>query len=55
MDAARMKEILKKEYGICSMEELDRAMQESPGINLGIFTMPIPGKEEINGDIKRVC
>lgn len=41
MDAARMKEILKKEYGICNEKEFNAAVSKIVGINLGIFTMPL--------------
>ena len=41
MDAAKMKEILKTEYGICDEAEFNAAVSKSAGINLGIFTMPL--------------
>lgn len=41
MEAAKLKEILKREYGIDNAEELDAAVKKSAGINLGIFTMPL--------------
>lgn len=41
MDAAKLKEILKREYGIKNEEEFDAAVKKSAGINLGIFTMPL--------------
>ena len=41
MDAARMKEILKSEYGIHSENEFNEAVSMSAGINLGIFTLPL--------------
>ena len=46
MDAATMRGILKKEYGICSQEEFDAAVQKSAGINIGIFTMPLFERSE---------
>lgn len=45
MDIQKMKDLLREKYGINSVEELDKAMAESPGVNLGIFTGAIPGKE----------
>ncbi len=53
MNVQEMKEYLSKHYGINSMADLDRAMAEAPGIDLGIFTEPIPGKEK-RDDVK-VC
>lgn len=41
MDAAKMKEILKTEYGICDEAEFNAAVSKSVGVNLGIFTMPL--------------
>lgn len=41
MDAARMKEILRKEYGINNEREFEAAVSNMPGIDIGIFTMPI--------------
>lgn len=41
MEAAKLKEILRKEYGINNAEEFDAAVKKSAGINLGIFTMPL--------------
>lgn len=40
MDAAKMKEILKKEYGITNEEEFKQAVENSAGIDIGLFTMP---------------
>ena len=34
----RLKEVLKEEYGICSQEELEAAMKDNEGIDIGIFT-----------------
>lgn len=45
MDAARMKEILKSEYGIRDEKEFNMAVSKMAGINLGIFTMPLAEKE----------
>ena len=41
MDAAKMKEILKSEYGISNEKEFNAAVSKMTGINLGIFTMPL--------------
>lgn len=38
MTIEEMKKILSKRYGIHSEEELIRAIKESEGINIGIFT-----------------
>lgn len=46
MDAARMREILKMEYGICSDKEFNAAVSKSAGIDLGIFTMPLEKRKE---------
>lgn len=45
MNVARMKEILRKEYGICSEEEFEKAVYQSKGVNLGIFTIQVSRKE----------
>lgn len=44
-----MKEILKREYGIRSYDELDAAVSSSTGINLGIFTLPLTERSVRNG------
>ena len=41
MDAAILRRILEKEYGISNEEEFETAVKKSAGINLGIFTMPL--------------
>jgi len=38
MSVAEMREILKKEYGICSEAEFEDAVAKSKGIDIGIFT-----------------
>lgn len=38
MDAKTMLEILKKEYGIASIEEFEKVLESFEGINIGIFT-----------------
>ncbi len=42
MEAAEMREILRKEYGINDEDEFNAAVGRSAGINLGIFTAPLP-------------
>lgn len=46
MDAAKLRDILRKEYGIKSEEQFIAAVKSSVGINLGIFTMPLGGRSE---------
>ena len=46
MSAAELREILKKEYGINSMDEFNEAVNKSSGINIGIFTVPIHKEEK---------
>lgn len=46
MDAAKLREILKTEYGIKSKKEFDAAVRKSSGINLGIFTIPFSERSE---------
>lgn len=41
MDVSMMKEILKKQFGINSEAEFNKAIEKSSGINLGIFCMPL--------------
>lgn len=55
MDAATMMEILKTEYGISSMEELNEAAANFSGIGLGIFTEPLDmgGKKNAEGISER--
>lgn len=46
MDAAKLKEILRLEYGIHNMTEFEEAVRKSEGINIGIFTMPFERRKE---------
>lgn len=46
MDANTMLEILKKEYGIASIEEFERELETFEGINIGIFTEETGVKNE---------
>lgn len=48
MDAAKMKEILRREYGIQNENEFNAAVNGFSGINLGIFTVPIDGRRSAN-------
>ena len=41
MDAAKLKEILKTQYGINNEEEFNVAVEKSLGVNIGIFSMPL--------------
>lgn len=38
----KLKEVLKSEYGINNTEEFEAAVRNFAGINLGIFTQPLP-------------
>lgn len=38
----KLKEILKTEFGIESKDEFEAAVRSFAGINLGIFTTPLP-------------
>ena len=38
----KLKEVLKSEYGINDKEEFEAAVRNFAGINLGIFTQPLP-------------
>lgn len=53
MDAAKMKEILKSEYGISNEKEFDAAVSKIAGINLGIFTMPLSERSVISEQKKK--
>ena len=54
MNVQEMKKFLRERYGINSMDDLDRAMAQAPGIDLGIFTKTIPGKEK-KDETSNVC
>ena len=41
-----LKNILLEEYGISTDKELERAIQQMPKINIGVFTTQIKGKFE---------
>ena len=41
MDAAKLREILRKQFGITNEDEFNEAVKRSKGIDIGIFTTPI--------------
>ena len=41
MDVARLKEILRQQYGINSESEFNMAVEKCQGINIGLFTKPL--------------
>ena len=45
MSAAKLREILKTEYGINNEEEFNVAVKKMKGINLGLFTMSLDGSK----------
>lgn len=49
MEAEKLKEILKNEYGINDEKEFEAAIKNSSGINIGIFIMPFKERGE-NGE-----
>ena len=44
MDAAKLKEILKQQFGINNEEEFNAAVEKSVGIDIGLFSMPLTGR-----------
>lgn len=47
MDKAKeLAEILKNEYGITNMEQLNRAIREQERIDIGIFCRPVENQEK---------
>lgn len=42
--AEKIKQILKEEYNINNQEEFEKAIEESPGIDIGIFVAPLDKK-----------
>lgn len=44
--AEKIMQILEKDYDIHSTSELEKAIKESPGIDIGIFTTPIIKKSD---------
>lgn len=49
LDAAKLKEILKEQYGINNEEEFNTAVEEMPGIDIGLFSMPLTGRSAEGG------
>ena len=47
MDAATLREVLKKEYGINNDKEFEAAVKKSIGIDIGIFTVSLTEKNGI--------
>ena len=45
MTAAEMRAYLKKEYGFNNDEEFAKAYNECKGLDIGIFTTPIPWRD----------
>lgn len=43
----RLKEILAREYGINNEEELLKAIEDMPKVDLGIFVSPLAGGENV--------
>ena len=41
MDAAKLREILKTQYGLESEDDFNEAVERSSGVNLGLFTKPL--------------
>lgn len=39
--AEKLKQILEADYNIHSASKLEKAIKESPGVDIGIFTTPI--------------
>ena len=52
MDAATLREILRKQYGITNEDEFNEAVKQSQGIDIGIFTTPIDKIQE--NDVTRI-
>ena len=48
MEAADMMKILKQQYNINNEEEFNMAVKKSVGIDIGIFTMPLRGRDNQN-------
>lgn len=44
MDAAKLKDILRTEYGINNENEFNAAVKAFAGLNIGLFTMPQGGR-----------
>ena len=47
MNVAEMKETLKKDFGIRSVDEFNAAVKKSEGVNLGLFTNEMEVKDGV--------
>ena len=48
MTASEMKEILRREYGINSMEEFEEELKKTKGIDISMFVQPIKEREKVS-------
>lgn len=48
MTASEMKEILRREYGINSMEEFEEELKKAKGIDISMFVQPIKEREKVS-------
>lgn len=48
VDAAKIRDFLQKEYGICNDDDFEQAVKTSKGIDIGLFTLPFV--EVVNND-----
>ena len=53
MNADEMRELLAREFGIHTDEELERELKKKGGIRIGIFTDKKPQEKETENDNKR--
>lgn len=44
--AEKLKQILKEEYNINNQADFERAIVEAPGVDIGIFTLPLDKKSD---------
>jgi len=42
MDILKLREVLRKEYGIETEDDLQKAIKNCGGVQIGIFVSPIP-------------
>lgn len=54
MEAEKLKEILKNEYGINNEKEFEAAIQSSSGLNIGIFVMPFKERRENGKAVQKI-
>lgn len=58
MEAAKLREILRTEYGISNEKEFDAAVKKFDGIDIGIFSMPLTERSlgsEQNTEAKNIA